>query len=262
MNLESGSMGRWAISLKTRVVEKLHRHRKEKETIPEIVFKKGDIIVVRHAQSENNIEGVGFVQHPKLTDTGIEQAKAMGKLLKKNKVKLDLVVISGSTRAEQTAVNMIQEVGRVPMVVERNFRERNIGVYLDKLGGKAREKQEQFSQWKHSLSDDIRWDAIPNNVDGLILDQFETERQTAERFQKALKELERKYPGKSILVISHAYAMSAGLAALSQEIPDSQASIFQHVSNTGYFTIRSKRITGKDISFQVIHSNLKGAQVF
>ena len=263
MNPEAGLIGmKWA-KFKARVDHIIHPHKKENIHNPEIVFQKGDILVVRHAQSGNNVDWQALVQHPKLTEKGKAQAKAMGKLLKKNKVKFDLVVTSGSTRAEQTAVIIMQELEQtVPMVVERNFRERNVGVNIDKLGEKAREVQEKFSQWKHSLSDDVRWDAVPNNVKGLDLSNFETERQTAERFQKALRKLQEEHPGKSILVISHAYTMTAGLAALSQAIPDSQGSVFQHVSNTGYFTVRSKHIVGENTSFQIVHSNTKETQVF
>lgn len=263
MNPEAGLIGmKWA-KFKARVDHIIHSHKKKNQHNPEIVFQKRDILVVRHGQSKSNEKGQEYVRHPKLTVKGIEQARVMGRLSKKNKVEFDLVVTSGKLRAVQTAENIMQTLGHsLPMLVEVDFRERNVGVNIDKLGEKAREVQEKFSQWKHSLSDDVRWDAVPNNVKGLDLSNFETERQTAERFQKALRKLQEEHPGKSILVISHAYTMTAGLAALSQAIPDSQGSVFQHVSNTGYFTVRSKHIVGENTSFQIVHSNTKETQVF
>ena len=229
---------------------------------PEIIFSQGDIFVVRHAESENNVAGDVYRPNPHLTPIGKRQAELLGKLLKKNRIKFDTVVTSGSTRAVETAEAIIEELGlqiaKNQFVANQDLRERDIGCYNLPRSEQQRVMRE-FSSHRHSLPSDQVWDDIPNTIQGLDTHAFETERQTATRFTESLKKTSNTYPKKNILVISHTRTMSSGAARLLTQSPqNSKQSPFRHISNTGYFTVRKDQTS--PVGLRLVHMNPRGVK--
>ena len=71
----------------------------------------GTLILLRHGQSKWNLENrfTGW-KNVSLTDKGINEAKNAGLLMKKNKIKIDIIFSSILERANKTAEIAIKQM--------------------------------------------------------------------------------------------------------------------------------------------------------
>ena len=149
------------------------------------------LYVVRHGESVFNTEGRygGFIDTP-LTSKGLEQANRLA--VKLNEIHFEIIITSSLTRARQTA-EIIKEFFDVPLIVSDEFKERNLGVY----GGLTQEEiiKKHLDLWKRKCT--RQWNDAPTNG--------ETYQQFDERITKALLNLEKEYPEKSVLLVTHGY---------------------------------------------------------
>ncbi len=113
------------------------------------------LILVRHGQSEWNLKNLftGW-KNPGLTDKGIEEAKAAGKLLKSRGYEIELCYTSALKRAQHTLDLMLEEMDITNMNIIRHqdLNERDYGDLAGLNKDDAREKwgEEQVHIWRRS----------------------------------------------------------------------------------------------------------------
>ena len=139
------------------------------------------LVLIRHGQSAWNLENrfTGWWD-VNLTDKGIEEAKAAGRLLAEKGFDFDQCFTSVQTRAIKTLNLALEGMGRLWLPVEKDWHlnERHYGglTGLDKAETAARHGDEQVKIWRRSfdtppppleagsefdLSKDRRYDGIP-----------------------------------------------------------------------------------------------------
>ena len=149
------------------------------------------LYVVRHGESEANLHGKysGHYDTP-LTPKGLEQAKQLTEKL--SEINFKIIISSSLIRARQTAQN-INNVFNVPLIVSDEFKERNMGVYEGLTQNEIIEKFPDL--WERKCT--RQWNDAPTNG--------ETYQQFDERITKALLNLEKEYPEKSVLLVTHGF---------------------------------------------------------
>jgi len=114
------------------------------------------LVLIRHGQSAWNLENrfTGWWD-VNLTDKGIEEAKAAGRLLAEKGFDFDQCFTSVQTRAIKTLNIALEEMGRLWLPVEKNWQlnERHYGglTGLNKAETAARHGDEQVKIWRRSF---------------------------------------------------------------------------------------------------------------
>jgi 2,3-bisphosphoglycerate-dependent phosphoglycerate mutase len=114
------------------------------------------LVLIRHGQSAWNLENrfTGWWD-VNLTDKGIEEAKAAGRLLADKGFDFDRCFTSVQTRAIKTLDIALEEMGRLWLPVEKDWHlnERHYGglTGLDKAETAARHGDEQVKIWRRSF---------------------------------------------------------------------------------------------------------------
>lgn len=151
------------------------------------------VLVVRHGQSEWNLSGRWQGQaDPPLTDLGRTQARAAVH----NLGQLDAIWTSDLQRAAQTAAVIADELGVGPVVLDTEFRERDVGVWT----GLTRDQIERRYPGYLSPPDGAKpggW--TPGRPPGWEPDLAVTARAT-----RALLRIREHHEGGHVLVVSHA----------------------------------------------------------
>jgi len=153
-----------------------------------------EIYLLRHAETDANKNYIvqGRLDNP-INKTGFEQALAVGKYLKDQKIVFDLVISSPLKRAFKTAelINRGMVVSR-PILIDRDLIERNFGDYDGK-----------------KITDDYyelqRKGLIPN---------METDEELEERVLNTLTKIAEKHDGKRLLIVTHSHVIKALLHQL------------------------------------------------
>ena len=135
----------------------------------ETSLKTGTLVLVRHGQSEWNLENLftGWTDVD-LTDRGVGEARAAGVALREEGIGLDIAFTSVLTRAIRTLWLVLDEMNLMWIPVHRDWRlnERHYGALqgLDKAETTARHGADQVKIWRRSYDipppaldvDDIR----------------------------------------------------------------------------------------------------------
>jgi 2,3-bisphosphoglycerate-dependent phosphoglycerate mutase len=114
------------------------------------------LVLIRHGQSAWNLENrfTGWWD-VNLTDQGVEEAKAAGRLLAEKGFDFDRCFTSVQTRAIKTLHLTLEEMGRLWLPVEKDWRlnERHYGglTGLDKTETAAKHGDEQVKIWRRSF---------------------------------------------------------------------------------------------------------------
>lgn len=148
------------------------------------------ICLVRHGETNWNAQGKiqGKTDIP-LNAEGIKQAKRCGQYL--TNATWDVIITSPLKRARKTA-DIINETLRVPLVEMSEFEEKHFG---DAEGMTYEERAQTFPERYY-----------PNQENDTLF---------AKRLAKGLETIQRHYPNKRILVVSHGGVINALLRALS-----------------------------------------------
>jgi 2,3-bisphosphoglycerate-dependent phosphoglycerate mutase len=114
------------------------------------------LVLIRHGQSAWNLENrfTGWWD-VNLTDQGVEEAKAAGRLLKEKGFDFDQAFTSVQSRAIKTLNLALEEMGRLWLPVEKDWHlnERHYGglTGLDKAETAAKHGDEQVKIWRRSF---------------------------------------------------------------------------------------------------------------
>ena len=135
-----------------------------------------------------------------LTERGKEQVKAAAEELKKEKI--DLIYSSDVNRVRQSAEIVARELD-LKVIFERRLRERNWGIYK---GKPKKEYDKLFSVRKEKFSKAPPQGENWNDVKQRVLD--------------FIKDIDKKYQGKRILIVSHGcplWLLQGGLKELNED---------------------------------------------
>lgn len=114
------------------------------------------LILIRHGQSQWNLENrfTGWWDVD-VTDKGVDEARAAGRLMKDKGITPDIAFTSVQTRAIKTLNLVLEEMGRlwVPVTKDWRLNERHYGglTGLDKAETAAKHGDEQVHVWRRSF---------------------------------------------------------------------------------------------------------------
>jgi 2,3-bisphosphoglycerate-dependent phosphoglycerate mutase len=187
----------------------------------------GKLVLVRHGQSAWNLENLftGWTDVD-LTAQGRQEARAAGRLLRENGFEFGQAYTSVLKRAIRTLWIMLDEMDRMWMPVERDWRlnERHYGALqgLDKAETTAKYGVEQVKVWRRSFdvapaplaADDPRhprFDARYRDIGVASLPATESLKDTLGRVEHCWRE--RLAPelasGRDVLVVAHGNSLRA-----------------------------------------------------
>jgi len=161
--------------------------------------------IVRHGQSEGNVNGDIMGTDPPLTEKGIKQAKTLAKVLAS--VAIDQIFTSNLLRAKQTA-KIIADQKKSPVFEFAQIRERFFGKLEgqkgDAVGKNYRQQIDKFNQI--SLIEQLRW---------RIVEDMESLEEVLGRVLPFFDEIANTNRQKTILLVTHANVMLSLLAHFS-----------------------------------------------
>ncbi len=153
---------------------------------------KNRYFILRHGQTIYQTKRKEFIYPPfpekpaiRLTEKGEKQIKTAAKSLKK--IGVDFIFSSDFFRTRQTAKIVAKELGVGKINLDKRLRDLNLGVYR---GG----KKEKFYRASQDYSKKFFYQR-PS--------QGENWRDCQKRMLNFLREIDKKYNGKTILIISH-----------------------------------------------------------
>lgn len=185
--------------------------------------------IVRHGQSEGNINGDITGSDPSLTEKGFEQAQMLANLM--DSIAVDRIISSNLIRAKQTAEIIALKknlaVIEVPHIRERFFGELE-GLKGDEVSAKYQHEWDRFHTL--SLEEQMKWKLVDGMESlGEVLDRTLT-------FFNSLVGINKQ---ETILVVTHANVMLALLAHFSFVRSLSQLP-YGSIKNTAYIKLESK----------------------
>jgi 2,3-bisphosphoglycerate-dependent phosphoglycerate mutase len=194
----------------------------------------GTLILVRHGQSEWNLENLftGW-RNPNLTEQGIGEARATGQKLKAAGIRPDVFYTSALRRAQHTLDLILEELGIVDVTITRNHKlnERDYGDLsgLNKDDARAKWGEEQVLIWRRS------YDVPPPGGESL--------KDTAARALPYYKtEIEPKVAsGQTVLIAAHGNSLRALVMAIEGL---SEAQILKREIATGEPTVYKLKADG------------------
>jgi broad specificity phosphatase PhoE len=152
---------------------------------------KNKYILLRHGQTIHQTQKKNIVygwpdDNPPcgLTKKGREQIKEAAKKLKNEKI--DLIFSSDALRTKETAEIVAKELGLATINYDARLRDINWGIYQGKT---------KFEAWAYYKNPQSKFKKAPP--------QGESWNDCLKRVTDFLKELEQKYSGKTILIVSH-----------------------------------------------------------
>lgn len=203
----------WGTPIPIWECEKNEEHRLVVGSLEELdkrAYNKNKFFMARHCESNHNIanvvaSGEKWKNVSKLTDRGVEQAEKLGKELTKKKI--DLIFTSPYLRTKQTA-NIIAKATGAKVVVDKRLEELNAGVF------NGRDDKERKAFYADLLEEFTKTPPGGENLND-----------AKKRMLEALRDINSKYQGKNILIVSHGHPlwvmMGAAAGLSNREIVDS-----------------------------------------
>nr|WP_314256411.1 2,3-bisphosphoglycerate-dependent phosphoglycerate mutase [uncultured Devosia sp.] len=195
----------------------------------------GTLILVRHGQSEWNLENLftGW-RNPNLTEQGIGEARATGQALKAHGIAPDLFYTSALRRAQHTLDLILEEMGILNVTITRNIalNERDYGDLSGLNKDDAREKwgEEQVLIWRRS------YDVPPPGGESLK----DTAARTLPYYEAEI--LPQLKAGKTVLIAAHGNSLRAMVMAIENLTPEQ---ILKREIATGQPTVYKIDASGK-----------------
>jgi len=156
-------------------------------------FSKNRYFILRHGEAETNTKDILISTLPEkipchLTEKGRRQIERVARKLKREKI--DLIISSDLLRTKESAEIVAKELG-VKLIFDKRLREIQFGIFEGKT------LKEYHSFWK---SYEERFVKAPAGG--------ESYNQVKRRIYNALLSFERKYRGKTILIVGHERPLS------------------------------------------------------
>jgi 2,3-bisphosphoglycerate-dependent phosphoglycerate mutase len=171
------------------------------------------LVLVRHGESEwNKLNLFTGWRDPDLTETGIDEARRAGVLLKKQAFAFDIAFTSALKRAQHTLALILEELGQkhIPIVENQALNERDYGDLsgLNKDDARKRWGEEQVHIWRRS------YDIPPPGGESL--------KDTAARVLPYYQEvvLPQVLAGRNVLVSAHGNSLRALIMQLDKLTTD------------------------------------------
>ena len=166
--------------------------------------------LVRHGETDWNAERrlQGYTDIP-LNAHGVAQAAQIAKALKKAHFQFDVLYTSDLQRAKQTA-QAIEDLYAVSATIHSLLRERHLGALQGLTTSEAPLLEPGL--WEAHLSRDIHQE----------LRGGESILQFANRIKAVLQEIQEKYTGKTILIVSHGGALDMMYRMASNQALDAE----------------------------------------
>lgn len=164
---------------------------------------KNTYYVMRHGEAKSNQKGVLETKgdpNNHLTEKGRQQVADAVSAIKAHGV--DVIIASPFVRAQETA-RIVSSLLDVPVITEEGIREYDMGNFDGKPA------MEYLTHFGHTY---LQYDTRPENG--------ETHREMMHRSMKVIMDLEKKYEGKNILIVTHggpARMMFASADLLTEE---------------------------------------------
>lgn len=197
--------------------------------------------IVRHGQSQGNINGDVMGGDPALTVLGRQQAQALAELL--SEVSLDHIFSSDLFRAKETA-QIIASSKNLVAREDSRLRERSFGELegrtADYFSTNFKAEIENFR--KISMHDQLNWK---------IVHKMETLNEILSRVLPFFDELAGKSPNQKILMVTHANVMMSLLAHFSY-ISSFEQLPYGSIKNTAFIKIEKGTETYKIIEVKGI----------
>jgi len=174
----------------------------------------GTLVLVRHGQSDWNLKNLftGW-RAVGLTEQGIAEARAAGKLLKKKGLRFDIAYTSALSCAQDTLTLMLKELGQETLktVNDEALNERDYGelVGLNKDDARKKWGEEQVHIWRRS------YDVSPPGGESLK----DTLARTLPYYVTEI--LPRVMRGEHVLISAHGNSLRALVMVLDKHTPDS-----------------------------------------
>ncbi|MDD5068640.1 MAG: class I tRNA ligase family protein [Candidatus Pacebacteria bacterium] len=167
------------------------------EALKEKTSRKNKYFLVRHGEAESNLTGKVSCRPDdpyKLTDKGREQVETTAKALKKKKI--DVIFVSDYIRTKETAEIIREALNISPdkVIIDARLREDNIGVYQGKT-------------WKEYQDEYPYLERFVKTPEG-----GETLAEVRKRSGDFLFDIDSRFAGKNILIVSHDTPMTLILA--------------------------------------------------
>jgi isoleucyl-tRNA synthetase len=156
-------------------------------SIKELGLSSNTFYFSRHGEARVNVIGINSCWPEKevydLTEAGVKHAENLAKTLKK-KGGVDMVFASDLLRTKHTAEIVGKALG-VPVVTDERLREYNLGIYNGKSAGSFNKDFPEADRWTQAPEGGENW------------------KQIQDRMVSFIKETDKRYQNKKILVISH-----------------------------------------------------------
>jgi len=187
------------------------------------------IYIIRHGESEGNINGDIYGADPPLTQKGIEQAEKVAALFES--IYLDHVFSSDLRRAYKTA-EIVAQKKKLPIMPVKELRERHFGSLEGKNGTYVRKHhQKKYDGFTEvSVQEQMNWK---------LVEDMETFGEALIRILRFLNQVTETHKGKHLLLASHANIMLSLLIHLRfaqsfNELP------YGSIPNTSYMKIEEQ----------------------
>jgi 2,3-bisphosphoglycerate-dependent phosphoglycerate mutase len=167
------------------------------------------LVLVRHGESEwNKLNLFTGWRDPDLTETGIEEAKHAGKLIRETGIHFDIAYTSALVRAQNTLKLILEELGQTDLETIRDqaLNERDYGDLAGLNKDDARKKwgEEQVHVWRRS------YDVPPPGGESLK----DTAARTLPYYEEKIwPDLQA---GKNVLVAAHGNSLRSIVMKLDQ----------------------------------------------
>jgi len=152
-------------------------------------FSKNRYLILRHGYSLSNEREIAISTLPEkiecpVTERGIEEVRKVAKILRKEKV--DLIFSSDLLRTAQTAEIVSKELGIPKINFDERLRDIQAGIY------EGKESKEYHSFWKNLKERFIKAPPAGESYNDVKM-----------RIYQFLKEIDKQYEGKTILIVGH-----------------------------------------------------------
>lgn len=160
-------------------------------------------ILLRHGQTDWNIQRLyqGHADIP-LNDTGMSQILRAGELLMDKEI--DAIYSSDLVRARQTAEAVHHYHPNIPLIIDPRLRERGFGEYEGRPYAK--------DLMNPGIRDDMDQNPLTFRFNG-----GESIQDVSVRAEKVLDEILKRYPEKTVLIVSHGSFLTVISALINKE---------------------------------------------